>query len=62
MVEPTDLEKRIAELELRRAELCARLPKHSVPTAMAIQLDDLDDELRRLRAQRDADRLCSKKS
>ena len=36
-------------LEQRIAELHARLPKHSVPPAMMLELDDLEDELRALR-------------
>ena len=40
---------KIRELERRIAELRQRLPKHSVPTAMMVELDELDDALRRLR-------------
>ena len=46
----SDREARIAELERRIAELRARLPKHSVPPAMIIELEDLEDELAQLRA------------
>jgi hypothetical protein len=44
------MEKAIAELE-------ARLPKHSVPAAMIIELEDLEEELEALktRASRDPD-------
>ncbi len=49
----SDREARIAELERRIAELRARLPKHSVPPAMIIELEDLEDELARLRAAKD---------
>lgn len=46
----TDAERsaRVRELERRIAELRARLPKHSPPTAMLVELDELDDELHRL--------------
>ena len=44
-------EERIAQLEKQIAELEARLPKHSVPAAMIIELEDLEDELESLRAQ-----------
>ncbi len=44
-----DREDIIAELERRITDLRARLPKHSVPTAMALELDALEDELERLR-------------
>ncbi len=36
---------RVKELELRISELRARLPKHSPPPAMMIELDDLEYEL-----------------
>lgn len=44
-------DKRIAELEAEIAELKARMPKHSVPPAMIIELEDLEDELETLKAQ-----------
>ena len=48
--EPTDdRDDILAELERRITDLRARLPKHSVPTAMALELDALEDELERLR-------------
>jgi uncharacterized small protein (DUF1192 family) len=43
--------ERIAQLEAEIAELRARLPKHSVPPAMILELEDLEDELARLQAQ-----------
>ena len=46
-----NLEKRIKELEARIADLNARLPKHSVPTSMLIELDDLEEELEQARAR-----------
>ncbi|MCP4536901.1 MAG: OsmC family protein [Chloroflexi bacterium] len=36
---------RIAELEARIADLQARLPKHSVPASMLIELDELEEAL-----------------
>jgi len=44
-------DERIAQLEVQIAELEARLPKHSVPAAMIIELEDLEDELETLTAQ-----------
>lgn len=41
--------ERIEELEKRIADLQARLPKHSVPTSMLIELDDLEEKLEQLR-------------
>ena len=43
--------ERIAQLEKQIAELEARLPKHSVPAAMIIELEDLEEELEMLTAQ-----------
>ena len=40
---------RIVELEERIADLRARLPRHSVPPAMFIELEDLEEELERAR-------------
>ena len=47
--------ERIAQLEEEIANLEARLPKHSVPAAMLIELEELEDELETLkkRARRD---------
>jgi len=42
---------RIRELERRIAELRARLPKHSAPPGMLIELDELEDALQALRAE-----------
>ena len=51
--------QRIAELERRIADLKARLPKHSVPSAMFIELEELEEELEKEleRARRASDRL-----
>jgi hypothetical protein len=40
---------RVVELERRIADLKARLPKHSVPPAMMIELEELEEELARLK-------------
>ncbi len=44
-------ERQIAHLEAQIAELKARLPKHSVPPAMLLKLEELEDELTMLKAQ-----------
>jgi len=49
-------DERIAQLEVQIAELEARLPKHSVPAAMIIELEDLEEELEMLTAQGSNDR------
>jgi hypothetical protein len=43
-----DREQRISEFKRCIAELRARLPRHSVPASMLVELDELEDELRRL--------------
>jgi hypothetical protein len=43
--------KRITELEAQIAALKARLPKHSVPPAMIIELEELEEELETLKAR-----------
>ncbi len=50
-VEADGAAERIAELEARIADLQARLPKHSVPTSMLVELDDLEEELEQARAK-----------
>jgi HAMP domain-containing protein len=45
------VEERIAELERAIAEIESRMPKHSVPAAMVIELEDLEDELEALRRE-----------
>ena len=42
---------RIAELERRIADLKARWPKHSTPSSMLIELDDLEEELEQAQAE-----------
>ena len=42
-------EARVQELEREIADLKARLPKHSVPSAMLIRLEELEEELERLK-------------
>ena len=43
--------ERIAQLEKEIQEMEARLPKHSVPPAMLIELEDLEEELEMLKAK-----------
>ena len=42
-------ETRIQELEREITDLKARWPKHSVPPAMLMRLEELEEELERLR-------------
>ncbi len=43
----------VEELERRIADLKARLPKHSIPPAMIMELEELEEELARARAARE---------
>ena len=45
---------RIRQLEERIAELRARLPRHSIPPAMLMELEELEDELSLLLAQEES--------
>ena len=45
MSAPRSLDEQIAELEARIEDLKARLPAHSVPASMLIELEDLEDAL-----------------
>jgi hypothetical protein len=49
-------QERIVQLESEIAELKARLPKHSVPAAMIVELEDLEDELEMLRTRSSRER------
>ena len=42
---------RIAELERRLADAQARLPKHSTPMVMMMEIEELEDALAQARAQ-----------
>ncbi len=44
-----DKEKRINELELEIADLKNRMPAHSVKPIMIMRLEELEDELKRLK-------------
>ncbi|MEA3376795.1 MAG: hypothetical protein U9R72_11445 [Chloroflexota bacterium] len=46
-----DTADRIAELERRIADLEARLPKHSVPPRMLIELEELEEALEKARSE-----------
>jgi hypothetical protein len=49
-------EEKIAQIKRRIAELEARLPKHSTPPSMLIELEDLEAELEQLKAKAARDR------
>jgi polyhydroxyalkanoate synthesis regulator phasin len=44
-------QERIDQLERQLAELKARLPKHSVPPVMIIEMEELEEELETLKAR-----------
>ena len=43
------LQQRISALERQLAEAQARLPRHSTPPRMLMEIEELEDELARLR-------------
>jgi len=45
-----ELQARIAELERRLAEARARLPRHSLRPAQMIEIEEMEEELERLRS------------
>ena len=47
------MDRSIEELEKQISELRARLPRHSVPAAMLIELEELEEELEARRQQED---------
>jgi len=49
-------QERIAQLEKEIELLKARLPAHSVPASMIIELEDKEEELEALRAEADDER------
>ena len=55
-----DLAKEIADVKQRLREANARVPKHDVPAALIAEIDELDEELARLRALANADPLESR--
>ncbi len=52
---PMNVQKdRIRQLEEKIAELRARLPRHSIPPSMLMELEELEDELSLLLAQEES--------
>jgi predicted hotdog family 3-hydroxylacyl-ACP dehydratase len=47
----TNAQERIAELERRLADAQARLPRHSTPMVMMMEVEELEDALAQARAQ-----------
>ena len=43
-----DPKERIKELKRQIEDIKARLPAHSIPVAMMVELDELEEELERL--------------
>jgi hypothetical protein len=46
---------RIVKLEKQIADLEARLPKHSIPAAVMIELEELEEELAHLKEREECD-------
>ena len=57
MDEPRELTQ-IEELEAKLADLQARLPAHSIPPSMMMELDELEEELAVLYARYDKQELA----
>lgn len=49
-------EQRIVQLEKEHQDLLARLPRHSTPPAMLLRLEEVEEELARLKSRVDHDR------
>jgi hypothetical protein len=50
----SDPKSLVADLERRLADAQARLPKHSTPMSLILELEELEDALARARAEADA--------
>jgi hypothetical protein len=46
-----DLSELIGQIEGQIADIKARLPRHTPPASMLVELDELEDELRRLQGE-----------
>jgi ribosomal protein L29 len=51
--------QRIVELKQRLADLQARLPAHSVPPAMSMEMEEIEEELAQLRTSLDSGKGCA---
>jgi hypothetical protein len=51
--------QRIVELKQRLADLQARLPAHSVPPAMMMEMEEIEEELAQLRTSLDSGKGCA---
>jgi len=54
--EAIDRREQIRRLETQLADLTARLPRHSVPAAMLLALEEMEEKLALLRASADLPR------
>jgi len=55
VVTPLSLDDKIKEAESQLANAQSRVPKHDIPTALMFEIDELEEELDRLRTLRDAE-------
>lgn len=46
-----ELENKIIELETRRDDLISRLPAHSIPPSMIVELDEIEVQLTQAKLQ-----------
>ena len=54
LVKPQTLPEQIAELEARLQDARARIPKHTPPAALMVEIDELEEALEELHSQLDA--------
>ena len=48
--DPKSLRQKIVEVKRQLADVRARVPKHDVPAALIVEIDELDEELERLQS------------
>jgi ABC-type Fe2+-enterobactin transport system substrate-binding protein len=46
--DPQAAQRRIADIKNRLADARARIPKHDIPAALMVEIDELEEELARL--------------
>lgn len=59
MTQEPSIRQQIANIEAEISELTYRLPKHSIPPAMLLRLEELEDDLTRLKSQFDETALAA---
>ena len=55
VIAPLSIDDKIKEAESQLENAQSRVPKHDIPTALMFEIDELEEELDRLRTLRDAE-------